>query len=136
MNRETKIKILLNRIVTKCDSHMSSFVESSELYSEEQVKNVKAAFEEAKDQAMEELQLSGIELPNIGKLNNEEEMRIYLEDELFPYITEIQNAMDDIERYLPADSEVLKNVSRLIDIVRNDCLSMKDKLKEGYKDED
>jgi len=63
-------------------------------------------------------------------------MRMYLEDELFPYITEIQNAMDDIERDIPADSEVLKRMSRLIDIVRNDCLSMKDKLKEGYKDED
>jgi len=135
MNRETKIKILSNRIITKCDSHMS-FVEKSGLYSNEQVRNIKTAFEEAKDQAVDELRFEGIELPTIDKLNNAEEMRIYLEDELFPYITEIQNAMDDIERDIPADSEVLKRMSRLIDIVRNDCLSMKDKLKEGYKDED
>lgn len=135
MNRETKIKILSNRIITKCDFHMS-FVEKSQLYSDEQIKNIKTAFEEAKDQAVDELRFEGIELPIIDKLNNAEEMRIYLEDELFPYITEIQNAMDDIERDIPADSEVLKRMSRLIDIVRNDCLSMKDKLKEGYKDED
>jgi len=135
MNRETKIKILSNRIITKCDSHMS-FVEKSGLYSNEQVRNIKTAFEEAKDQAVDELRFEGIELPTIDKLNNAEEMRIYLEDELFPYITEIQNAMDDIERDIPADSEVLKRMSRLIDIVRNDCISMKDKLKDGYKDED
>lgn len=135
MNRKTKIKILSNRIITKCDSHMS-FVEKSDLYNNEQIRNIKIAFEEAKDQAIDELRFEGIELPTIDKLNNAEEMRIYLEDELFPYITEIQNAMDDIERDIPADSEVLKRMSRLIDIVRNDCLSMKDKLKEGYKDED
>ena len=135
MKQETKIKILSNRIITKCDFHMS-FVEKSQLYSDEQIKNIKTAFEEAKDQAVEELRFEGIELPTIDKLNNAEEMRIYLEDELFPYITEIQNAMDDIERDIPADSEVLKRMSRLIDIVRNDCISMKDKLKDGYKDED
>lgn len=135
MNRKTKIKILSNRIITKCDSHMS-FVEKSDLYNNEQIRNIKIAFEEAKDQAIDELRFEGIELPTIDKSNNAEEMRIYLEDELFPYITEIQNAMDDIERDIPADSEVLKRMSRLIDIVRNDCLSMKDKLKEGYKDED